>query len=263
MTTIEDVGGWPEVLGRLSRGEDLEADTTRGVLGSILAGEATDAQIAAFIVALRQKGETTAEMTGMVEAMLAAATPLHLPDDVIDIVGVGGSPSRRRHALNVSTMAAFVAAGAGAVVCKHGNRRASSTSGSIDLLEALGVTIDDTPARLEAVVGELGVGFAFARTFHPAMRHVAVVRAELGIPTVFNVPGPMSHPGRVRRQVIGVSDWSIAQRMAEVLAATGSVHTLIVHGDDGLDELTTTGTSTIIEYRDGELRQGPVDPSEL
>ncbi len=263
MTTLDAHGGWPGVLGTLADGNDLDADSTRAVLATILAGEATDAQIAAFIVGLRIKGETVEELTGLQGAMIDAATPLAVPDDTIDIVGVGGAPSRRIHALNVSTMASFVAAGAGATVCKHGNRKASSTSGSFDLLEQLGIDVDVSPETLEAQVRDHGVGFAFARTFHPAMRHVGPVRAELGIPTVFNILGPLSHPGRLRRQVIGVADWSIADRMIRVLRATGSVRSLVVHGEGGLDELTTTGPSKMLSLEGGEITELAVDAAAL
>ena len=263
MTNLEAHGGWPAVLGALAAGDDLSADTARAVLGTILDGSATDAQIAAFIFGLRIKGETVDEMTGLQGAMIDAASPLTVPADTIDIVGVGGSPSRRVHALNTSTMAAFVAAGAGATVCKHGNRKASSTSGSFDLLEQLGVDVGITPQQLETQVREIGLGFAFARTFHPAMRHVGPVRAELGIPTVFNVLGPLSHPGRVTRQVLGAADWSIAERMIGVLAATGSERALVVHGEGGLDELTTTGPSRMLSLENGEVTEIAVDASSF
>jgi anthranilate phosphoribosyltransferase len=230
---------------------------------TILAGEASDAQIAAFIVALRIKGETVDEMAGMVRAMLDAATPLELGVDAIDIVGTGGSPSRRKAALNVSTIACFVAAGAGAAVCKHGNRAASSTSGSFDLLEGLGLPMDLSPATIVRCVREAGVGFAFARTFHAAMRHAAPVRADIGVPTVFNVLGPLAHPGHVRRQVIGVSDPAMAERMVRVLAATGSVHAMAVSGDGSLDELATTGPSIVHELSDGEIRRYEVTPESV
>jgi anthranilate phosphoribosyltransferase len=260
---LEVHGGWPGVLGTLADGHDLSGEASSAVLHTILAGEATDAQIAAFIVGLRIKGETVEELTGLQQAMIDAASPLSVPDDTIDIVGVGGAPSRRTGALNVSTMAAFVAAGAGATVCKHGNRKASSTSGSFDLLEALGVAIDIDPPALERHVAEVGIGFAFARTFHPAMRHVGPVRAELGIPTVFNILGPLSHPGRVRRQVIGAADWSIADRMARVRRATGSQRALVVHGDGGLDELTTTGPSKMISVDGDDIDELIVDAADL
>lgn len=263
MTTLDAHGGWPGVLGTLADGEDLTAEVTRAVLGTILAGDATDAQIASFIVGLRIKGETVEELTGLQGAMLDAATPLSVPAETIDIVGVGGAPSRRAHALNVSTMASFVAAGAGATVCKHGNRKASSTSGSFDLLEQLGIDVDVAPDALEAQVGDHGLGFAFARTFHPAMRHVGPVRAELGIPTVFNILGPLSHPARLTRQVIGVADWGIARRMIAVLQATGSERALVVHGDGGLDELTTTGPSKMLRLEAGEITEVVVEATDF
>lgn len=261
--TLADLGGWPGLLTTLCGGADLSADAAEAGLRSVLSGEATQAQTAAFVVALRQKGETVDEMAGMVRAMRAAATPLTVPDDAIDMVGAGGSALGRQAALNVSTMASLVAAAAGAVVCKHGNRKASSTSGSFDLLEALGVTIEVPPEGVEACIAEAGVGFAFARTFHPAMRFAAPVRAELGIPTVFNILGPLSHPGRLRRQVVGVPDAAVGERMIEVLRATGSVRSLVVTGDGGLDELSTTGPNTVYELRDGEITRTTIDPEEL
>jgi len=262
MNTIAELGGWPAVLGTLSRHESLTSEQCSAVLGEILDGAATDAQIAAFIVGLRIKGETVEELVGLQNAMIAVASPLSLPDTTIDIVGVGGAPTRRTNALNVSTMAAFVAAGAGASVCKHGNRKASSTSGSFDFLEALGVNIDITAAELEAQVAQHGVGFAFARTYHPAMRHVGPVRAQLGIPTVFNILGPLSHPGRLTRQVIGASDWTLAHRMAETLRATGSVRSLIVHGEGGLDELTP-GPSKLVLLDNGTVTDFEIDATDF
>ena len=262
-TSIEDHGGWPGVLGALADGADLDSETTRAVLSKILQGEATDAQIAAFIVGLRIKGETVEELVGLQTAMIDSATPLTVPDNTIDIVGAGGVASRRRHALNVSTMAAFVAAAAGAKVCKHGNRKASSTSGSFDLLEALGVDVDLAPGQLEAQVDSIALGFAFARTFHPAMRHVGPVRAQLGMQTVFNILGPLSHPARLRRQVVGVGDWSTAQRMVRVLQATGSQRSLVVCGDGGLDELSTTGPAKVLSLADGEITELAVSASSV
>jgi anthranilate phosphoribosyltransferase len=263
MSTWASHGGWSGVLTALTAGHDLDRDTAHAALGEILAGSATPAQIAGFVVALRQKGETVEEMAGMVDAMLDAATPLSVPDDAIDIVGTGGAPSRRQHALNASTISCFVAAGAGAIVCKHGNRKASSTSGSFDLLDELGIPDDVTPADLERVVGEVGIGFAFARTFHPAMRFAAPVRAELGIPTVFNLLGPLSNPGRVTRQVIGTPTWDLAPRMIHVLEATGSTHAMIVHGHGGLDELTVSGPSRILELRDGSVDESEIDAADF
>ena len=262
MASSEQHRGWPATLAVIASGADLSADQCEAVLQSVLRGDATDAQIAAFIVGIRLKGETVEEMTGLQRAMIAAASPLEVPADTIDIVGVGGAQSRRVAALNVSTMASFVAAGAGATVCKHGNRKVSSTSGSFDLLEALGVRIDiDTPT-LEAQVREIGIGFAFARAFHPAMRHVGLVRAELGIPTLFNILGPLSHPARLTRQVIGVADGDTIRRIAEVLRATGSVRSLVVHGSGGLDELTTTGPSTLVSLDNGEITETEIDAAD-
>lgn len=262
-STLDDIGGWPAVLGAILNGEDLPASHTHVVMAVALTGEATDAQIAAFIMGIRQKGETTEELTGMVEAMYDAATPLVAPEGAIDIVGMGGSSSRRDAALNVSTMACFVAAAAGATVCKHGNRKVSSTSGSFDLLETLGAKFDLSPERLEQVMRETGVGFAFARIFHPAMRYVGPVRAQLGIPTVFNVLGPLANPARVKRQVVGVADELMADRMIEVLRATGSEVAWVVTGEGGLDELSTSGPSRVRMLIDGEISVSTVDPSSL
>lgn len=231
-------------------------------MATILSGEATTAQIAAYIVALRLKGETAEELGGMVEAMVEAADGITLPEHTIDIVGAGGSPFRRRHALNVSTMACFVAAAAGASVCKHGNRKASSTSGSFDLLEALGVNIDLDSAGVERCVAEAGVGFAFARAHHPAMRFAAPVRAELGIPTVFNILGPISHPGQVTRQVMGVASETTADLIAQVLADRG-VRAIVVTGDDDLDEFSLTGPSRVLDVADGSISEMHVAPSDV
>lgn len=265
MTTLDQLGGWRAVLGRLTAGDDLSADQAHAAMGSILDGDATPAQIAAFIVALRMKGEAVDEVTGMVEAMLEAAAPIELPAsvDAVDIVGTGGSPSRRVHALNVSTMACFVVAGAGVPVCKHGNRKASSTSGSSDLLDALGITVELDGPTVARCVTEAGVGFCFARAFHPAMRFAGPVRAELGVPTVFNFLGPLSNPARVRRQVIGVSDARVAPTVVGVLERRGMTRALVVHGHDGMDELTLTGPSTVWELRDGAVREYEVDPAAL
>lgn len=262
-SAIDHAGGWPRVIGLLVDGRDLTADEAAAGLASILAGEATPAQLAGFIVALRVKGETVDEVAGMVGAMLDAAEPLELPDGTIDIVGTGGSPRRRTKAMNVSTMACIVAAAAGATVCKHGNVKASSTSGSFDLLGELGVGYDLDGAALGGVVRDLGIGFCFARAFHPAMRHAGPVRAELGVPTVFNLLGPLSHPGRVTRQVVGVGDPRSLDLVAGVLAARGARHTLVVHGDGAIDELALTGPTAVREVRDGEIvRQGTYEPAD-
>jgi anthranilate phosphoribosyltransferase len=259
-------GAWPGVLGSLVAGEDLPADVAKGALDRILAGEATDAQIAGFLIGLRAKGEAPEEVAGLVDAMLAAAAPLELDDPAgtIDIVGTGGSKALGGRAFNVSTMASIVAAAAGATVCKHGNRRASSTSGSTDLLAALGVEVDPDGPGVHACVREAGVGFAFARMFHPAMRHVGPVRTELGIPTVFNLLGPLSHPGKVGRTVLGVTDADRVELVAGVLARRDVVRAWVVRGADGLDELTTTDVTHVIELADGaEVGRFTVVPEDL
>jgi anthranilate phosphoribosyltransferase len=258
---FDDLGGWTAVLGALADGRDLTRAQAEAAMSEILAGEASDARIAAFIIALRIKGETVEEVNGLVEAMLGASELLALNQDAVDIVGTGGSTARRLHALNVSTMASFVVAGAGVPVCKHGNRRASSTSGSFDLLEALGVEIELSGAEVARCVREVGVGFAFARAFHPAMRFAGPVRADLGIPTVFNLLGPLSHPSKIDRQVIGVGDHRMQGLTAAVLASRGLPRALVVHGSDGLDEITLSGPTEVHEIRDGEVVEWELDPT--
>jgi anthranilate phosphoribosyltransferase len=255
------LGGWPAVLGRLVAGDDLSADEAGTALGEVLAGAATPAQIAAFVTALRIKGETVEEMTGLVRAMQAHAEPVTAAGDLVDTCGTGGDRSR---SINVSTMAALVVAGAGARVCKHGGRAATSAAGSADVLEALGVVIDLGPAGVERCIEQAGIGFCFAPRFHPAMRHAIPVRRELGVATVFNFLGPLANPARARFQVVGVSDPAMADKMLGVLMANGCRHAMVVHGDDGLDELSTTGPSSVIEATaGGEVRRYRVSPSEL
>src|SRR5919197_3596890 len=208
-------------------------------MSTILAGEATSAQIAAFATGLRIKGETAAEMTGLVRAMLAAAAAVEVPGPLLDTCGTGGD---RAGTFNVSTLAALVAVGAGQRVAKNGNRAASGRCGSADLLEALGVAIDLPPEGVAATLEEAGIGFCFAPVFHPGFRHAAVPRRELGVPTVFNFLGPLTNPAGVRRQVVGVGDPPMAELMIGALAELGSEHALVFHGHDGLDELTTTTT---------------------
>lgn len=265
MTTLDDHGGWPALLATLAAGRDISANEARAALGAILAGEgeATDAQVAAFIIALRLKGPAVGELLGLVGAMRDAATPLDVPDGAIDIVGTGGAPGRRTHTLNVSTMACVVAAGAGATVCKHGSVKASSTSGSFDLLDTLGLRIAAAPDEVAEMAHTVGLAFAFAKTFHPAMRHVAGVRTEIGIPTVFNLLGPLSHPGRVRRQVLGVLERSLAPTMAAVLQATGSVRSMVVHGDGLYDELTTTGPNLVVDLNHGEVTEYRLEAAQV
>ena len=260
--TFAEHGGWPVVLGHLMEGDSLNRDVARATMAEILDGAATPAQIAAFMVALRMKGETVEELVGMVDAMLAASTRVEIDTDgpVVDLVGTGGD---RAHTINVSTISSLVVAGAGGRVCKHGNRAASSACGSADLLEALGVAIELGPVGVARCVDEAGIGFCFAPRYHPAMRHAGPSRRDLGIPTAFNILGPMSNPGRVRRYLIGVADERMAMRMAEVLRVNGAERALIVHGGDGLDELTTTGPSSVVELREGAITSWTVDPRDL
>ncbi len=255
-------GGWPVVLGTLMEGGDLDASQARATMAEILDGAASPAQIAAFVVALRMKGETVVELVGMVDAMLDASTRVEIDTSgpVIDVVGTGGD---RAHTINVSTLSALVVAGAGGRVCKHGNRAASSACGAADLLEALGVAIELGPEGVARCVAEAGIGFCFAPRYHPAMRHAGPSRRDLGIPTAFNILGPLSNPGRVRRYLIGVADLRMAERMAGVLQVKGAERALIVHGGDGLDELTTTGPSTVVELRDGAVSTWEVHPDDL
>jgi anthranilate phosphoribosyltransferase len=254
-------GGWPAVLGPLTARQDLTGATTAAAMASILAGEATPAQIAGFIVALRMKGETVEELSGLLRSMLDASEVVELPStDVIDIVGTGGD---RHHSINVSTLAALVVAGAGGRVCKHGNRAASSSCGSADLLEALGVVIELGPEGVARCVERAGIGFCFAPRFHPSMRHVGPTRRELGVPTVFNFLGPLANPARAKRYVVGVSDPGMAERMAHVLDAHGAERAWIVHGGDGLDEITTTTGSNVVALDRGEVRTLAVDPGEF
>ncbi len=263
MSAVEEHGGWPALLGAVCDGRDLSREEAAAAMAEILAGEATSSQIAGLIVALRIKGESIEEMTGLAESMLEAAQILTVPDGAVDIVGTGGSPHRRSHALNISTMASLVAASAGATICKHGNRRASSTSGSFDFLEAIGVGIEAGPAEVERCVAELGVGFAFARALHPAMRFAGPVRAELGIPTVFNILGPLANPGRVRRQVVGTADEDLAAKMAPVLRNLGSELAWVVTGEGGLDELTICGRSVVFEVTAEGIERFEVVPADV
>lgn len=261
---LTELGGWPGVLRRLTVRQALGREEAAAAMADVLAGNATPAQIAGFIVALRMKGETVDELSGLLDAMFSAAALVEVDHGagppVIDVVGSGGDNS---HSINVSTLAALTVAGAGGRVCKHGNRSASSKSGSADLLEALGVALEVTPATVAACVAEVGMGFCFAPRFHPAMRHAGPARRELGVPTVFNYLGPIANPARVSRLVMGVGDPTMAEPMLAVLVARGAQHVMVVHGDDGMDELTTTAPSTILEYRDGATSRWTLDAVTL
>ncbi|MFN0091473.1 MAG: anthranilate phosphoribosyltransferase [Acidimicrobiales bacterium] len=261
--SIGSIGGWPAVLARLVAGRDLTAAEAEVAMADILAGQASPAQVGGFLVGLRSKGETVAELSGLLAGMLAAAAPLpvgSLAEGLVDTCGTGGD---RRGTINVSTLAALTAAGAGAKVCKHGNRAASSACGSADLLEALGVALDAPPEVVVRCIADAGIGFCLAPNYHPAMRHAGPVRRELGVPTSFNFLGPLANPARVRRQIVGVSDPAMAERMIEVLRAHGSTHAMVVYGRDGLDELSTTAPSAVLELRNGAVEAYELDASEL
>lgn len=252
------------LLARLIEGHDLTQSDAQSLMGALMAGVVDPALTGALLVALRAKGETADEVAGLVQGMVAAATPLALAPEVadraVDTCGTGGDGAGT---INVSTIAALVVAAAGVPVVKHGNRAASSRAGSADLLEEWGVAIDLGPDAAHAVLEEVGVTFLFARRYHPAMRHVAPVRTALGVRTVFNLLGPLSNPARVRRQVVGVPDARVGELVAATLARLGHRHALVVHGDDGLDELTTTTTSRVWEVRAGEVVTSVVDPVAL
>ena len=250
------------MLGALTAGRNLSAVEVSAAVTEILEGAATSAQIAAFAVGLRMKGETVEEMAALLDVMRAFGERVELAagSDAVDTCGTGGD---RACTINASTVAALVVAGAGAKVCKHGNRSQSSQCGSADLLEALGVAIDIGPAEVAGCVEQAGMGFCFAPRYHPAFRHVGPTRRELGVPTVFNFLGPVANPARVRRQVLGVSDPAMAEKLIGVLLAHGAERALVVYGHDGLDELSTITTSTVVELRDAEVRTYEVDPSAL
>ncbi|AKU17148.1 anthranilate phosphoribosyltransferase [Luteipulveratus mongoliensis] len=250
---------WPSVLTALLAGHDLTADDTQWVMDQVLSERAEPAQLAGFLVALRAKGETAAEMRGLADGMLGHALRIDVPGTTLDIVGTGGDQA---HTVNISTMAAVVAAGSGAKVVKHGNRAASSSSGAADVLEALGVRLDLTPEQVRQVVEQAGITFCFAQTFHPSFRHAGTVRRALGIPTAFNVLGPLTNPGQPRYSATGVADGRMAPFIAEVFAGRGR-DAAVFRGDDGLDELTLSTTSQVWWVRDGSVSELELDPSAL
>ncbi len=250
-----------QALARLLDGHDLSREEARAVMNEIMEGEATPAQIGGFLVALRLKGETADEIAGCAEAMRAHALQVKPKrDDLVDTAGTGGDAART---INISTAAALVAAGAGAGVAKHGNRAVSSASGSADVLEALGFRLELPPTEIERSIDELGFGFLFAPTHHPAMRHAAPVRRELAARTVFNVLGPLTNPAGARAQVVGVYAPSLVRTIAEVLAQLGSRRAFVVHGAAGIDELSPAGPNLVCEVVDGGVRERTIDPLEL
>jgi len=250
---------WPVVLSGLVARRDADRATTGWAMRQILAGSATPAQIGGFVMALRTKGETVEEITGLAETMLDFATPLEIGGHAVDVVGSGGD---RANTVNISTMAAIVAAGAGARVVKHGNRAASSASGAADVLEALGVVLDVLPEDQQQVLDAAGIAFLFAPLYHPALRHAGLVRRELGVATVFNFLGPLANPAQPAAQAVGVADVRVAELVAGVLARRGH-QGLVVHGGDGLDELTTTSASTVWVHADHTVVRTSLDPLDL
>ncbi len=250
-----------QALARLLEGASLERAEAREVMGAIMRGEATPAQIGAFLVALRAKGETADEIAGCAEAMrehVVAVRPRR--DDLVDTAGTGGDGA---HTLNISTAAALVAAAAGVGVAKHGNRAVSSACGSADVLEALGFRLELPPERLARSIDELGFGFMFAPAHHPAMRHAAPVRRELATRTVFNVLGPLTNPAGARAQVIGVFSAELVRTLAEVVAQLGASRAFVVHGFAGIDELSPAGPNLVCEVIEGDVRERTIDPAEL
>lgn len=250
---------WPPLLATLLAGQHLPSEDAGWAMGQIMDGAATPVQIAGFVVALRAKGETVEEVDGLVRAMLERAHTVEVSGRIVDVVGTGGD---RAHTVNISTMAAIVVAAAGAKVVKHGNRAASSACGAADLLEELGVVLHLTPVQVAQVADEVGISFCFAPLFHPALRHAAGARGELGVPTTFNFLGPLANPAHPQALAVGVADTRMAGIMAGVLAARG-VSALVFRGDDGLDELTTTTTSRVWVVRDGAVSGDSVDPAAL
>lgn len=254
---------WPQLISALLRSDELSTGDTAWAMDEVMAGNATPVQIAGFAVALRAKGETPGEIAGLVEAMLARATRLDVPEAVrqgaVDVVGTGGDQA---HTVNISTMAALVIAGAGHTVIKHGNRAASSTCGAADLLEHFGIPLDLTAVDVATCVAEAGIGFCFASLFHSGLRHAAVARREIGVPTVFNVLGPLTNPGRPRSAAVGCANPRMAPLIANVFAARGD-SVLVMRGDDGLDEFTTTGPTTLWIAAGGAVRETKLDAADL
>jgi anthranilate phosphoribosyltransferase len=247
------------LIQKVSTGATLSQDEIRSALEIMTDGHATQAQMGAFLMGLRVRGETVDEIAGAARMMRSRMNRVEAPADAVDIVGTGGDG---HGTYNVSTCASLVAAGAGLRVAKHGNRSVSSISGASDVLSALGVKLDVSPHRISEAINEAGVGFMWAPMHHPAMKHWAPVRAELGIRTLFNLLGPISNPAGVRRQVVGVFSWQWVEPIAHVLASLGADHVWVVHGHDGLDELTTTGATDVAELKDGKVRVFEVTPAE-
>ncbi len=248
-----------QAIAKLVEGQDLTAEQARGALGEIMSGAASEAHISAFLVGLRMKGETPGEIAGLASVMREHALCVRpRRPDVVDTCGTGGDGART---FNVSTTAAFIAAGAGVAIAKHGNRSVSSSCGSADVLEALGARIDLPPERVAECIDELGLGFMFAPAFHPAMKHVMPTRKALGVRTVFNVLGPLTNPAGARRQLLGVYAPALTGTLAHALQQLGSERAMVVHGLDGLDELSTLGPTTVADLAEGAITTYELDPA--
>jgi anthranilate phosphoribosyltransferase len=250
---------WPGILAKLLAKADLDRLEADWAMTEIMSGEASEAQVGAFMIALRAKGETVAELAGLVDVMLRQCVLLETGDDAVDIVGTGGDLAGT---VNVSSMAAILTAAAGIPVMKHGSRSASGKTGSSEMLEVLGLRLDLSPERVAEIFGEVGITFFFAPVFHPAMRHVAPIRKQLGVPTTFNFLGPLANPAQPIATSLGVANQLVAPLMAAEMAARGR-SALVFRGSDGLDELTTTGTSQIWQVSRGEVTEFTLDPAKL
>jgi anthranilate phosphoribosyltransferase len=249
-----------DAIGKLVRGESLTEAEAAKAMDTIMAGDATAAQIAGFIIALRMKGETVEEITGLARTVREHATPMRAPDNVLDVVGTGGDGLGT---FNISTLAAIVAAACGVPVAKHGNRAASSLCGSADVLEALGVKIDLGPEGVARCIDEAGIGFMFAPLFHPSFKYAGGPRRELGVRTVFNILGPLCNPAHAPYQALGVADAALADRVVEVLSRLGVKRVLVFHATDGMDELSVSGPSRVLEVLDGKRSHYELDPTSL
>jgi anthranilate phosphoribosyltransferase len=249
-----------EAIASLMSGKSLAEDTAATVMEEIMDGQTTPSQLSAFIVALRIKGETTEEISGLARTMRSKAIPVHVSQPVVDIVGTGGDMAGT---FNISTTAALVAAGAGLRVAKHGNRAASGKCGSADVLEELGVRLNLSGEKVTRCIEELGIAFMFAPAFHPAMKYAAPTRREIGVPTVFNILGPLTNPAGARAQVLGVARASLVEKMALVLKNLGYIHALVVHGEDGLDEITITGSTIVCELKEGVISSYSICPQDF
>lgn len=256
---MAELYSWPEILTTILDRRDLSVSESTWAMRKVMAGEATPSQLAGFLIALRAKGETVDEIVGFRDAILEAALPLPVPAEVLDIVGTGGD---RFGTVNISTMSAIVAAASGIPVVKHGNKAASSASGSSDVLGALGIDLALSPERVAEVLGEVGITFAFASAFHPGFRHAGPTRAELGVPTVFNFLGPLCNPARAEANAVGVASLDRVPLITGVFRTRGAT-ALVFRGDDGLDELTTTGHSRVWEISRGDVHEHDLDPRDI